>query len=157
MLTPRLNAGILGLALTGLYVLPVAAQSWPSDSGPTSDYLGLTVRQFERLSPPPIERNLGERVVPDMPVTDVPGSVEVGTPSIVAAPLPPSTSRSRSYRDEPRRTERRRANIRSTAASRSVSRSGAVTWDELRRELSDRDQQIRDLQRQLDQERRSPR
>ncbi|WP_338665847.1 hypothetical protein VQH23_11845 [Pararoseomonas sp. SCSIO 73927] len=163
MLMPRVHAGILGLVLTGLVVLPAAAQSWPSDSGPTGDQLGFALRQFERLSPPPIERNFGERVVPDMPVTDVPGTVEVGTPSIVPAPLPPAVSRSgRPYRTETGRAEtgraeRRRGNIRSASGSRSTGRSGAVTWDELRRELSDRDQQIRDLQRQLDEERRSPR
>ncbi|MCR0983195.1 hypothetical protein [Roseomonas populi] len=155
MLMTRICAGFLGLSLVGLLPAPAAAQSWPSDSGPTGDYLGLSLRQFERLSPPPVERNLGERVVPDMPVTDVPGSVEVGTP-YVATPLPsPSTRTARSDRTESRRTTRRRgsSNIRSASGGS----SGAVSWDELRRELADRDQQIQDLRRQLDQERRSSR
>ena len=75
---------------------PAAAQSWPGDSGPNGDMLGLTMRQYERLAPPPVEaERRAERVVPGMSAMDLAprGSVEVGSPATVTAACPASSRR----------------------------------------------------------------
>jgi hypothetical protein len=158
MLGSRMRLGLLGVGLAGLLALPAAAQGWPGESGPTGDQLGLTIRQFERLRPPPIETGMGERAVPDLTAFDLPiGSVEVGLPMIGAPP--PMVNRT-----PPRRAARRDARRRSqgnvTAVRSSEGQGYAETRtqeesriDRLERELAARGRQIEQLQQQVDQER----
>lgn len=144
MSKPRIRAGLLGLGLIGLAALPAAAQSWPSDSGPTGDYLGSSLRQFDRLSPPPIESlGRGERPVPDMAVTDLPGSTAYASP----APAKPR----RAARAAPRRVASPAAPRRPQAAVASQPRQDREA--ELARELADRDRRIRELESQIGAER----
>ncbi|SHI56735.1 hypothetical protein SAMN02745194_00606 [Roseomonas rosea] len=143
MLTPRIPMGLLGLGLIGLSALPAAAQSWPSDSGPTGDYLGSTVRQFERLAPPPVEAGgRGERPVPNMRATDLPGvSVDMAPPALSPA--------RQAERAVPRRATRRGAYRAPAAASRS--RGTQSREARLERALAAQDRRIRELERQIQQ------
>ena len=140
MLTPRIRLGLLGLGLLGLSTLPAAAQSWPSDSGPTGDYLGSTVRQFERLAPPPVEASgRGERPVPNMPVTDLPGTLGAGQGSFTAA----------RQVEPPSRMARRSTHRARSAAPR---HRGAESREaRLERILAAQDRRIRELERQVQQ------
>ncbi|WP_458095418.1 hypothetical protein [Roseomonas sp. WA12] len=144
---PRSLCGLLGLGLLGLAAMPAAAQTWPSDSGPTGDYLGSTVRQFERLSPPPVESvQRAERPVPGMPLTDVPiGTVDVGFP-VVATPLraPEAGSRRAMRRGAQPRTVRASARGSASTTRRSGNREAELT-----RELAERDREIQELRQRL--------
>lgn len=139
--------GLLGLGLLGLAAMPAAAQTWPSDSGLTGDYLGSTVRQFERLSPPPVESvQRAERPVPGMPLTDVPvGMVDVGFP-VAATPLraPEAGSRRAMRRGAQHRTVRASARGSASTTRRSGSREAELT-----RELAERDREIQELRQRL--------
>ncbi|HEY8610787.1 MAG TPA: hypothetical protein VIL69_05775 [Roseomonas sp.] len=148
MLKPRMRAGLIGLGLIGLTALPAAAQSWPSESGPTGDFLGATIRQFDRLAPPPVEAaGRGERPVPGMPVTDLPGgSVDVGRPAIVSAPQPDQGA---TLRRAARRGTGRHA-VTATPARRPRNREA-----QLARELAERDRRIQQLEQQIEQDRRA--
>jgi hypothetical protein len=154
----RMRLGLLGLGLSGLLALPAAAQGWPGESGPTGDQLGMTIRQFERLRPPPVETGMGERAVPDLTTSDLPiGSVDVGLPMIGA---PPPVVNRTSARRVARRDARRRSQGNVTAVRSSEGPSYAETRsqeesriDRLERELAARGRQIEQLQQQIDQER----
>ena len=148
MLKARIREGLLGLGLLGFAAMPAAAQTWPSDSGPTGDLLGATVRQFERLSPPPVEEvDRAERPVPGMPLSDVPGgSVDVGLPAVVSTPLRPTEAGSRrSVRQGAQRRPVRASARRSVSATRRPGSREA----ELSRELAERDREIQELRRRL--------
>jgi hypothetical protein len=150
----RMRLGLLGLGLSGLLALPAAAQGWPGESGPTGDQLGMTIRQFERLRPPPVETGMGERAVPDLTTSDLPiGSVDVGLPMIGAPP--PVVNRTSARRDARRRSQGNVTAVRSSegpsyAETRSQEESRI---DRLERELAARGRQIEQLQQQIDQER----
>ncbi|MBP0444413.1 hypothetical protein J8J14_06430 [Roseomonas sp. SSH11] len=147
MVTPRIRAGLFGLGLLGLAASPVAAQSWPSDSGPTGDYLGSAVRQFERLAPPPIEAaGRAERPVPNLPITDVPGgAVDVGMPVITSAPL--------MERSTPQPRASRRAPYRQGRATSVRTRSPDIRESRLERRIAAQERRIQELERQLQQSR----
>lgn len=152
----RIRGAMLGLGLLGFGAMPAVAQTWPSDSGPTGDYLGATIRQFERLSPPPVEEvGRAERPVPDMPLTDVPrGSVDVGLPMVVSTPLrPPEAGSRRSARRDVQRRPVRASSRHSVSATR---RSGSREA-ELSRELAERDREIQELRQRLDDRQRDSR
>ena len=163
MLKPQIGGGLLGLGLLGLLgllqlaALPAAAQSWPSDSGPNGDYLRATMRQFERLSPPPVEEvGRAERIVPDMPITDVPGgSVDVGLPVVVSSPLGAAEAAPR--RRSARPGARPGAQRRPVRPANSTARRPRGREAELARELADRDRQIQELRRRLDDRQRESR
>lgn len=145
-----LGWGLIGFCLLGRS-LPAAAQSWPGESGPTGDALGLTLRQFDRMDPPPIEATgRAERVVPNMPrMAPLPnGSVDVGLPVI--------TSRAPAYRGSSRvsRPLRRQEARRRAPAVLPTTRASHGREKELSRELAGRDRQIRELQRQIEDSRR---
>ncbi|MBI0537167.1 hypothetical protein D9599_16465 [Roseomonas sp. KE2513] len=151
-----LGAGLLGLCLmaTGR---PAGAQSWPSDAGPRGDMLGLTLRQFERLDPPPIEAvSRAERVVPNLSPADLmpSGSVDVGLPVLGRSLAAPGSDRA--YRPAPavRRPILRRQARRGTPGARPVVRAAGEREKELSRELADRDRQIQTLQREIEDSRR---
>jgi len=150
MVTSRMPArppvlASLILALAALVPADGFAQSWPSDSGPTGDYLRATTRQFERLAPAPIEsEGRGERAVPDMPITDVPGgSVDVGIPVVTPLPMDRTAPRTRAPRREAYRPVQAEARPRRPAPS---SREGR-----LERELARQNERIRALERQIQQ------
>lgn len=153
--------GLLGAGLIGLCLMaatqPVAAQSWPSESGPRGDMLGFSLRQFERLDPPPVEAGArAERVVPNLSPTDLmPGGlVDVGMP-IVSRPLA-APGRARAYRPAPavRRPVSRQGVQRPVRTARPMVREAGNRERELSRELADRDRQIRELQRVIEDGRR---
>ena len=151
-----LGAGLLGLCLVAMDS-PAGAQSWPSDAGPRGDMLGLTLRQFERLDPPPVEAvSRAERVVPNLSPADLTpgGSVDVGLP-IVGRPLTAPGS-GRAYRPAPavRRPVLHRQARRGTPDARPVVRAAGNREKELSRELADRDRQIQELQRVIEDSRR---
>ncbi|MFH5925537.1 hypothetical protein [Roseomonas xinghualingensis] len=141
---------LLGLSLSGLLVLPAMAQGWPGESGPNGDHLGLTMRQFDRLGPPPIEAGMGERQVPDLTVTDLPAvTVYTGTPVLdlppVASPAPPPRA--------PRHEARRRGQDSQPPRTARSSIREESRLDRLERELAERGRQIEQLQQQIAQDR----
>ncbi|TPG49224.1 hypothetical protein EAH89_21950 [Roseomonas nepalensis] len=140
----RLAPGLLALLLLGLS-LPAAAQGWPAESGPGGDSLRSSLRQFERLDPPPIEATgRRERAVPDLPpMALVPsGTVEVGMPVVSGAALPRADAppARRAARRHP--TGRRPLAMPVAQAPRSRERA-------LVRELAAHDHRIRELERQI--------
>lgn len=155
-----LGSGLVVLWLAAL-PLPVLAQSWPSDAGPNSDILGFTLRQFNQMAPPPVEAGArAERAVPNMPQTDLipSGMVDVGMPMITRRPLFDSSqeraTRSPRASDTRRRNTRRqdvRYNVRGATPMAQRSRSRE---QELARELADRDRQILEMRRQIEDDRR---
>ncbi|WP_043833130.1 hypothetical protein [Muricoccus aerilatus] len=151
------RCGLLGTGLLGLCLVamgrPAGAQSWPSDAGPRGDMLGLTLRQFERLDPPPIEAvSRAERVVPNLSPADLmpSGSVDVGLP-VVGRPLAaPGSGRAHRPALAARRPILHRQARGGTPAARPVVRAAGEREKELSRELADRDRQIRELRREID-------
>lgn len=140
MLSAQRCRGMLGWVMLCISTLPAHAQNWPSDSGPTGDYLGSSLRQFERLAPPPSEMDARrERPVPNLPVTDLPQtSVEVGLPQ--AAP-----SRQRSTRQPTIRREHRQ--VSATSRQRHAAKPGRS----VEQRLAEQERRIQDLERQLQQ------
>ena len=136
--------GLLCLLLLGL-ALPAAAQGWPAKSGPGGDTLRSSLRQFERLDPPPIEATgRPERAVPDLsPMTMVPsGSVEVGMPVVSRPALPGADTPPARRSARPHPTGRRSLAMPVAHAPRGREKA-------LVRELAARDRRIRELERQV--------
>lgn len=151
---------VLGSAFVGLWLAvlsaPVLAQSWPSESGPNGDVLGFTLRQFDRMDPPPVEAGpRAERVVPNMPRADLlpSGTIDVGMPVITRSALP-DRGRSRGGRSVRAPGLRRQDMRRSEPGMTHVARRPRGRGQNLARELADRDRQIWELRRQIEDDRR---